>query len=219
MSEFQCFRRVGKTEFFGMASISIDTISFDCSSDPSVSVSFPLAIYSAQRQHPKLPMVQLRFTPRSAPPEDVTLVFKNTLTEAPDLDLLKAFLTAFHDTFQALRTPTQQPSEAAIQSSYVEPPQSLISHIPTPSNQFIPPDSALIPPVSIPELPPLAPPQVSAPAPQTQQLSVPTSAITTTAHRRPRILSLTPAFSQQLQREQQRLLDEDEELRGSFEVN
>lgn len=56
--------------------------------------------FGAHRQHPKLPMLQLRFNKPGAKPEDVTLVFKDLAGDAPRLDVLTAFLSTFTATFQ-----------------------------------------------------------------------------------------------------------------------
>lgn len=206
MTEFQCYRRIGKAEYFGTVSMSPEQLTFTSLTSPSASIFYSLDIYVAQRQHPKMPMLQLRFTPSGGSPEDITLLFKNPLTGAHDFNLLRDFLIVFNGSFQALRGASE--SVSSILSTSISS---------TASTAVLPPvlspleESSFKPPTIIPTSYPTskAQPPLITPLPITPRL-LPSSLSSSS--------EIPISLPQPLQQERQCLLDEDEELKSAYEV-
>lgn len=127
IGEFSCFRRIEKQEYPGVLTLFKNLIEFS-SVDPAVAWKYPLEAYTAHRQHPKLPMLQLRFSKNenSNLLEDITLVFKDTVSGAAQFDVLKRFVTLFTTAFQVIKRPSAPvvKSVATLESPAAQPTSS-----------------------------------------------------------------------------------------------
>lgn len=146
LEEYNCLRRIGKQEYPGILRLSEQHLEF-VSADPAVASRHRLDGYTAHRQHPKLPMIQLRFNVKkdNDASEDLTFVFKDTASAAPRLDVLKRFIALFTATFQAFQRETpahvvHKPASSEASGAATPLPQPPTA--PTPS---LPPPSTVTP--------------------------------------------------------------------------
>lgn len=224
-SEFQCFRRIDKADYFGTLSLSPDQLIFSCSTDPKASQAYPMSTYAAQRTHPKLPMVQLRFT-KEQQSTDMTLFFKHPVTGAHDFERLKQFIDSLRGTcigatvFQPVGVapaPASSTSGAPTSDISVKISVPISSSSSTPTAVPIGPQS----PIKQSVVPPTVPQSIASvsaatpgfAAPRTERLRPPSS-----DHATPESRALHSAVLQQLQQERERLLEIDEDLKGAYDV-